>query len=67
MQQVQLSHQNADDSVTQIVCWVDKRVNPGDKVTLKKDLSWWWTVDTVYKEQWIEAVAELNRGWNNNI
>ena len=49
-----------------LVCWVDTKVKPGDRITLKKDLSRWWTVERVYLQH-IESVADLNRGWDNNI
>ena len=52
---------------THLTTWVNRDdLKAGDHLTLKRDLSEWWAVLTVY-DQRIESVADLNRGWNNNI
>ena len=61
MKQVELAQQGKH-----MVCWVDwDEIKPGDLVTLKK-IDGEWMVLEVYDLR-IESVADLNRGWSNNI
>ena len=55
MKQVTLRKEN-----TLLTCWVDKPVNPGDSVTLKKEPGIWWNVI------WVGEKTDFtpNRGWN---
>lgn len=51
---------------TVLMCWVEPKVKPGDRVTLKNsgEPRRWWDVVRVYAER---PASDIKRGWNNNI
>jgi hypothetical protein len=55
-----------ESGTSELTCWLDKTIKPGDEVTLKNSSDpeqWWLVVDTYATTD----VSSINRGWNNNI
>ena len=48
-------------------CWLEARIKPGDRVTLRnsEEPGRWW--DVVRVEPGRKLATDINRGWNNNI
>ncbi|HET9869753.1 MAG TPA: hypothetical protein VFR02_04580 [bacterium] len=51
---------------TRLTCWVEPRVRPGDRITLKNagEPERLWDVLRVGERR---PAGSINRGWNNNI